>query len=184
RAGLPTRPFRFLSVGKWEPRKGHDLLLRAWARAFAPDDPVELVLHTSHGNDPQWRFEKALSDLDLGPHAPVTCSPPTTLPRLVLLYSSCDCFALATRGEGWGLPVFEALACGKPVIVPRFGALEELLDDSVADFVEVRQPVPADDGRVFTRREDCGLWAEPDLNHLVERLRHAQARRGCGDRHL
>ncbi|MEM7356758.1 MAG: hypothetical protein AAF657_38435, partial [Acidobacteriota bacterium] len=46
RAGLPTRPFRFLSVGKWEPRKGHDLLLRAWARAFAPDDPVELVLHT------------------------------------------------------------------------------------------------------------------------------------------
>ena len=174
RAGLPARPFRFLSVGRWEPRKGFDLLLQAWARAFAPNDPVELVLHTFHGEDPHWSFEQALSELDLGPHAPVTWSRPTTLPRLVLLYNSCDCFALATRGEGWGLPIFEALACGKPVIVPRFGALEELLDDT-ADFVEVHRRVPADDGRVFTRGEDCGLWAEPDLDHLVELLRHARA---------
>ncbi len=87
RAGLPDRPFRFLSVGTWEPRKGHEMMLRAWAKAFAPEDSVELVLHTSHHQDRSWSLEEALNRLDLGPHAPVVRSRPTTLPRLLLLSS-------------------------------------------------------------------------------------------------
>ncbi|MEM7586722.1 MAG: glycosyltransferase [Acidobacteriota bacterium] len=174
RDGLPAGPFRVLSVGRWEPRKGFDLLLRAWAKAFEPSDPVELVLHTSHPSDPSWRLEDALRRRNLGPHAPVVWSRPTSLPHLVLLYNRCDCFVTATRGEGWGLPVFEALACGKPVIVPRFGALAELLDDRTADFIDVARQVPAHDGRVFLRDEDCGQWAEPDPDHLVELLRNAR----------
>lgn len=167
-------PFRFLSIGKWEPRKGHDLLLRAWSKAFAPNAPVELVLHTYHPQDPHWTLNDALRQLDLGPHARVVWSRPTTPIRLVLLYNSCDGFVLATRGEGWGLPIFEALACAKPVIVPCFGALEELLDKSLAYLVRVDRLVPAD-ALNNDCSEDCGLWAEPDLEHLVELLRLARA---------
>ena len=42
-AGGGGRPFRFLSVFKWEQRKGWDALLRAFLAEFAADEPVELV---------------------------------------------------------------------------------------------------------------------------------------------
>ena len=172
--GSKSEPFRFLAVGKWERRKGHDLLLRAWARAFPPAEKVELVLHTYHPREPHWTLDAAISELGLGPHAPIRWSRPTDPVRLVLLYNSCDRFVLSTRGEGWCLPVFEALACGKPVTVPRFGALAEVLDESVADFVAVERLTPAEDGLVYPPSDDCGLWAEPSIDHLADLLRQAR----------
>ncbi len=35
------------------------------------------------------------------------------------LYRMADCHVTATRGESWGLPIGEALACGLPVILPE-----------------------------------------------------------------
>ena len=45
-AAAPRRPFRFLSVFKWEQRKGWDALLRAYCAEFAADEPVELLIKT------------------------------------------------------------------------------------------------------------------------------------------
>ena len=180
REGTQKGPFRFLAVGKWERRKGHDLLLRAWSRAFSQSEDVELVMHTYHPQDPGWTLDDAVADLELGSHAPIRWSRPTDPLRLVLLYNACDRFVLATRGEGWCLPVFEALACGKPVTVPRFGALAELLDKQVADFVSVDRLSPAGGGGAYPASDDCGLWAEPDVDHLIELLRKAREHPGRG----
>ncbi|MEM8962530.1 MAG: glycosyltransferase [Acidobacteriota bacterium] len=170
--GTGDRPFRFLCVGKWERRKGFDLLLRAWARAFTPDDPVELILHTYDERNSGWSLDAALDELGLGAHAPVHWSRPTRLLSLVLLYNRSDVFVSATRGEGWGLPIFEALACAKPVIAPAFGALDELLDDQVADRIETDSR-PAAYGWDTSDDEDVGFWGEPSVDHLVELLRRA-----------
>ena len=172
RCGVENQPFRFLAVGKWERRKGFDLLLRAWARAFAANAPVELVLHTYHTKDPRWRLEHALHSLELGPHAPIRWSRPLPLVSLVLLYNQCDAFVSATRGEAWGLPIFEAMSCAKPVIVPRSGALGELLHESFVDFVEVDE-VPASYGGGEASFGGIGRWGEPNIDHLVTLLREA-----------
>jgi glycosyltransferase involved in cell wall biosynthesis len=47
------RPFRFLSVFKWEQRKGWDALLRAFLAEFAADEPVELVRPLGGSNAPE-----------------------------------------------------------------------------------------------------------------------------------
>ena len=46
-----SAPFTFISVFKWEPRKGWDLLLDAFWREFDGESGVQLVLKTYHGRD-------------------------------------------------------------------------------------------------------------------------------------
>ena len=52
--------------------------------------------------------------------------PPDALPGL---YAACDCLVLPYRGEGFGLPVLEAMACGRPVIVTAGGATDDFVRD-------------------------------------------------------
>jgi len=43
-------------------------------------------------------------------------------PTLAAIYNSFDVFTLPTRGEGFGLPVLEAMACGVPIVVTDYSA--------------------------------------------------------------
>src|SRR2546428_731861 len=48
------------------------------------------------------------------------------------LYTACDCLVHPYRGEGFGLPVLEAMACGLPVIVTGGGATDDFVTDEFA----------------------------------------------------
>ena len=54
-----------------------------------------------------------------------TASPTTTCPGL---YAPCDCLVQPYRGEGYGLPIAEGMACGLPVIVPDRGSTRDFCD--------------------------------------------------------
>jgi hypothetical protein len=45
------------------------------------------------------------------------------------LYRASDVLLAPSRGEGFGIPVIEAQACGRPVIVSDFSAQPELVGD-------------------------------------------------------
>jgi glycosyltransferase involved in cell wall biosynthesis len=61
---------------------------------------------------------------------------------LVTLYRGADCFVFPSRGEGFGLPPLEAMACGTPVVASRASSVPEVVGDAgvlvdpddVADF--------------------------------------------------
>jgi glycosyltransferase involved in cell wall biosynthesis len=48
---------------------------------------------------------------------------------LAALYSAADVLLACSMGEGFGIPVIEAQACGTPVIVSNFSAQPELVGD-------------------------------------------------------
>jgi glycosyltransferase involved in cell wall biosynthesis len=48
---------------------------------------------------------------------------------MAALYTSADVLLAASMGEGFGIPVIEAQACGTPVIVSNFTAQPELVGD-------------------------------------------------------
>jgi glycosyltransferase involved in cell wall biosynthesis len=57
------------------------------------------------------------------------------LPRLVTAYNRSDIFLSASRLEGFGLSVAEAMACAKPVIATNGSSLPELVVDGKGGFL-------------------------------------------------
>lgn len=171
----------YLSVFEWSHRKAPDVLLRAWAAAFGPGDPVSLVLRCF----PRERFEgntttavEALVDEELArigrsraDVAPIVCVgeslPPGTMPRLM---AAADVYLGVARGEGWGRPLLEAMATGLAVVGTRWSGNLAFMDDDNSLLVDVERLVEIDERMdlAFYRGQ---RWAEPSVEHLVDILR-------------
>jgi len=97
--GLPQGVPIGLFVGRPDPSKGHDILLRVAQRM---PEVLFLVAGGAGG--------KAGNVVSLGhvPHA-----------EMPLWYAACDFFFLPSRYEGFGLSTIEALACDLPVVVSQ-----------------------------------------------------------------
>jgi len=61
--------------------------------------------------------------------------------RLAEYFASADAFVHAGAHETFGLVVLEALACGRPVVAPRAGAIPELMDDNVGQLVDAHDDI-------------------------------------------
>lgn len=179
------RFFRFVCVGKWERRKGIDLLIRAFGQAFSPHDRVELVLHSHNGYVPNFDLAAAIAQAArrLGAeHHRILPSYPAGRLALIRLLQSADAFVLPTRGEGWGLPILEAMACGLPCIVTDWSGLRAFAHPGNAYLIPVKSLVPVDDPQFFDPNLDWGRWAEPDSEALVELMRRVYVDRAAARR--
>lgn len=52
--------------------------------------------------------------------------------QLASLYTACHCLLAPYRGEGFGLPIVEAMGCGIPPIIPAGGPTDDFTDDTCA----------------------------------------------------
>src|SRR4051812_9990409 len=164
--GVPAGHFVFLSNFAFSERKAWRQLLQAWARAFAPTDPVCLVLKTSA---PQGRIEAALAEI--GPSAPVVALSKMVAPNeLAGLYAAADAYVLASRGEGWGRPYMEALAVGLPTIASNWSGNTEFMRPETSWLVDGELvDIPADH-ETFADDVTGQRWFEPDLEALAAAL--------------
>ena len=119
-------------LGTLEPRKNVPALIRAYVR-FARDRPADapappLVLAGSPGWDQA--VEPALAAVPAG----VTVLQPGHLPadQLSGFLGGAELVVYPSLGEGFGLPVLEAMACGAAVLTTRRLSLPEVGGDAVA----------------------------------------------------
>jgi glycosyltransferase involved in cell wall biosynthesis len=125
RLGLGA-PF-VLTVGDLQPRKNHVGLIEAFAEAMRerPELPHHLVL----AGKETWfapRVHKAAQRSGYADRIHFTGFVQDD--DLVHLYNACDVFAFPSLFEGFGLPVLEAMACGRAVICSNTSALPEVAD--------------------------------------------------------
>ncbi len=134
RKGLPERFILF--VGTLEPRKNLPVLLRAYAQLSSAERAAcPLVLVGGTG----WMADEIQRTIEQHQLADSVILPGFVADdELVWWYNAAQCFVYPSLFEGWGMPVTEAMACGKPVIVSDISSLPEAVGE-----VGLRLP-PAD----------------------------------------
>jgi GT2 family glycosyltransferase len=162
--------FRFLSVFEWGERKAPELLLKAFRDEFSKDEEVVLFCHVTNF-DASVAVARQVDDLRLrrqGGRIVISVNERVPFHQMPVLLRSCDCFVLPTRGEGWGLPILEAMACGLPVIATDWSAQREFFNSEVGYPVEVEALVNADARCPYY----SGLrWARPSYESLRQQMR-------------
>jgi len=119
----PKRGLRVLWVGARNPRKGHHLIGKAW----------EMV--TRHMIPPPYLYMKTVGDEKVHTNPPmrITVDQRALPPEQHLrLYREADLFLSTSWGEGFGLPVLEAMAAGLLVVSPAHTGLAEFVSDETA----------------------------------------------------
>ena len=175
----PSRPFRFLSIGKYEQRKGIDETLEAFAQCHANRPDLELVIKSNYFNNRDQKYEalsKKISSLGLTNVTLLWGDMTDT--ELADLYRACDTFVLPSRAEGWGLPLIEAAASGLPVITTMYSGHTEFLShikDSVLPVDYVTAPIDCPEYCHYypDTENNWGTWARPDVFAIAACLQAA-----------
>lgn len=127
---IAPEDFVVLVLGRNQPRKRIDLSIQYYAE-FVHRHNIEdsvLYLHVAPTGERGCDIGQLVEYYGLGGKKRVVLN--ETIPGvgepdayLPYLYSACDLYFSTTKGEGWGLPCLEALACGTHALVPDWSGL-------------------------------------------------------------
>lgn len=133
----PTTPPLILSVGILHPRKGHDILIDALAMLGDLDWRAVIA-----GNPWDQNYEIGLRQqiADSPVASRIQLAGRVSTDELEQLYSSASIFALATRYEGHGIALDEALIRGLPIISCDTGAVPDTVPNGAGILVPPHDP--------------------------------------------
>jgi glycosyltransferase involved in cell wall biosynthesis len=153
-------PFVF-SVGDLQPRKNQIGLIEAFARLLHthPQLPHHLILTGKE----TWFTPKVHEAARTSGFADrIHFTGFVSDEELLELYNACDCFVFPSFYEGFGLPILEAMACGRAVACSNTSAMPEVADGAGLLFD------PRDAGEITRAMADILLDSE--LRGRMERL--------------
>lgn len=173
--------FKFYSIFEWTDRKNPELLIKSYLKEFDGVEDVCLVLKVYfQDNDNKANDEEILasirnyvSDLDLKKPPLIAVVMTITDKKTVMsLHNSCDCYVSPHRGEGWGIPIVEAMSVGNPVIVSSYGGIGEYLTDKKDGFPLPYEMVALNGMEHARHYYELGQsWAEVDENIFRQKMR-------------
>ncbi|MBA3238582.1 MAG: FkbM family methyltransferase [Parachlamydiaceae bacterium] len=190
------KKFKFLFLGGTIYRKGPDLLLSSYQKAFSAADDVCLVIkdfgtNAYYANQTHDAQIKEAQNVFNAPEI-IYLTHEMSVDEIASVYRACDCLVYPYRGEGFALPVLEAMACGIPVLVTEGGATDDFVNNEVGWFI------PAQVKTIGNMLGDIKLikdgWLlEPDTEALSAQMRwlaknpksvHAKGIAACKHAHL
>ena len=158
---FPPAPVRqddktiFFNCGKWEIRKGHDILINAFKKVLEHGEDAELWMMCSNPfnspeEDARWNQLYNHPKVKLIPRA-------ETQAEVYNIMSQVDCGVFPSRGEGWNLELLEMMSAGKHVITTNYSAHTEFCTEENSGLVTISDVEPAFDGKWFFGQ---GNWAK------------------------
>jgi glycosyltransferase involved in cell wall biosynthesis len=180
----PVNSFTFLYVFGFDYRKGYDLLIQAFCEEFSHNEDVSLILkvyiHSGHSPDfvrneirsyiPKKRYQSQI----------VLITEPFREENLIRLYQTCDVYISMDRACGWGMPIMEMMALGKPVIGINWGGSTEYMNDSNSFLIETEKMLVPVDEKLQKARPEHYLnhqWADVKVKKVRQVMREAYENR-------
>jgi hypothetical protein len=181
---------RFYNIGRFEPRKAPDNIIRAFMRAFSPGE-AELTLKVSPiphvatyatpwsvvdeelvGNEMGWTSENVWESIKV-------IDGRLTREEMIELHDWGDVYVSASRGEGLELGAWAAKLAGRRLIVTASGGPEDFLDPEVDICIPATRLVPAD---VSYPWGEGATYIDYDIDCLVDAMREVRGDLSCGTR--
>lgn len=190
----------FCNVGKWEIRKGHDVLRDAFNAAFSPGDNVALILHCHNlagktqkevnALNSEWHRFYDNTPMGRGGHVHHTNGRFHSQQELASFMASADCGVFPARAEGWNLELHEMMAMGKTVIATDYSAHTEFCNNDNAMLIPLPKKEIAHDGVFFHANNpdwqgDPGRWGKfgsDEMSLLVDHMRAVHRKKQEGGR--
>jgi glycosyltransferase involved in cell wall biosynthesis len=131
-----TNKFVVGVVARNQPRKFLDRTFKAFKLVKDKMPNAVLFMHTDP-NDPAQAFNmsKMISDYNLENRvvfSGMTANKGFDWNKMNEVYNVMDCFLLTTSGEGWGIPLVEAMSCEIPVLATDYTTTPEIVKENNA----------------------------------------------------
>ena len=179
--------FVFLADYQHSIRKGWDVLLEAYYEEFSRDEDVCLVLKVYEAipGDPRSeavilrdvnrikkRFSKALPKVLWFRHM-------IEDQKMPQLYKAADCFVSTTRGEGFNLPLIQAMSMELPSIVTNWSAHMDYANERNAYLIDYEM-IETHAAMLWHPGYRGALYANPSVEHTRSLMREVYEHRGQG----
>jgi glycosyltransferase involved in cell wall biosynthesis len=160
----------FFNCGKWEIRKGHDFLIKAFKIVAEEFENVELWMMCSNPFNSQ---EENLRWQQLYNHPKVKLIPRAeTQAEVYNVMSQVSCGVFPSRAEGWNLELLEMMACGKSVITTGYAAHTEFCTKENSNIIPIDSTESAFDGKWFFNQGNWAKIGEKEISSLVDLMKN------------
>ncbi len=160
----------FLNMGKWEVRKGHDILLEIFNTAFPDEQDVELWILASETTNGYSSKEELAKWKKMYDSPRIKIIPGVQRHSdIATVISMTDCGIYPSRAEGWNLEALETMAMNKPVIITDYSAHTEFCNKDNSYLIDISDKEVAFDGKAFRGQ---GLWAKLGQNQIDQTISH------------
>ena len=169
--------FKFYSIFQWHTRKGWQELLEAYWSEFKRDDDVVLILkvnsiHGPSGNDEiKKEIDEYRKKLGLINTPKIFfISSMLSQEHICALHEYGDCYVAPHHGEGWGMPIHDAIFAQKNIITTKYGGVTDFLNESNSSIIEHTMGEVKD--MTWNSAYEKGQnWAYPSVSHLKYLMR-------------
>lgn len=156
--------FIVLNCGKWEVRKGHDVLFRAFKMAFPNETDVKLFMMCTNPF-PQAQQQVQQFENMYNSDKRISIIPRVnTSEEVSMIMGQVDCGVFPARSEGWNLELIEMMSMGKPVIATNYAGHTEFCNNNNCMLINIEKTEPAYDGIWFDGK--IGEWANIGKNQI------------------
>jgi glycosyltransferase involved in cell wall biosynthesis len=167
---VPSLSKTILSIGAFIPRKGHDVLVRAFCHVLNKVPEARLVLVGGDGPEIE-PIRQLVNSMSLADKVFIFKDVPHE--RIPAFLSQAQLFVLASREESFGLVVTEAAAAKVPVVCTKAKGIRELITDAITGrLVEIDNPIALADAivNVLTHPDDAEQMAVKFYEHVRSNL--------------
>ena len=173
----------FGNFGKFETRKGHDILPEVFNKAFEKEDDVLLIMMASNPflkPEETREWINKFKNTKLGDKI-IFVPRQQTQAMVYNIMSQIHCGVFPSRAEGWNLEALELLACGRHVIISHATGHTEFCNSENCHLINMESGYePANDGKWFHGEFQWRKIGNSEIDQMVEHMRTIHQKRTDG----